>query len=141
MKHRTLTALALAALLALTSGCSSDDSTPPPTPTESVEITAEATEDALTKEERIAAAENAPAQASPEPAATEPPADEPALDLTTDDGLCAADAELTNLELNDALAPMLGFSADRDLRSFDEDEAIREYKNDAFSRTCPERMS
>jgi hypothetical protein len=66
-----------------------------------------------------------------------PPA--PELDLTTDSGICAADAELTNLELNDALAPLLGFPADRDARTPDQDEAIREYKNTAFLRGCPAR--
>ena len=63
------------------------------------------------------------------------------LDLSTDAGLCAADAELTNLELNDALAPLLGFPAERDLRTFDQDEAIRAHKNAAFLRACPARAS
>lgn len=67
-------------------------------------------------------------------------ATDPALDLTTDAGLCAADAELTSLELNDALAPLLGYSAVRDLRSAEQDEAIRAHKNAAFERACPERM-
>lgn len=66
-----------------------------------------------------------------------PPA--PNLDLTTDAELCAADAELTNLELNDALAPLLGFPADRDARTTTQDDAIREYKNAAFLRECPAR--
>lgn len=174
MKHRTRTTFALAALLALTTACSSDETTAAPAPSESVEITAEATDDAPTKEERIAAAENAPGKAADaaaaEAAATaaeeaetarqveaieaaeaqkiaeaQDAADDAALvgalDLTTDEGLCAADAELTNLEVNDALAPLLGFSADRDVRTFDQTEAIREHKNLAFSRACPERMS
>jgi lactate dehydrogenase-like 2-hydroxyacid dehydrogenase len=64
-----------------------------------------------------------------------------ALDLTTDEGLCAADAELTNLELNDALAPQLGFPADRDARTVEQDDAIKAYKNAAFARACPERAS
>ncbi len=64
---------------------------------------------------------------------------DPTLDLTTDDGLCAADAELTSLELNDALAPLLGYSADRDLRTYEQDDAIRAYKNAAFERACPAR--
>lgn len=64
-----------------------------------------------------------------------------ALDLTTDAGLCAADAELTSLELNDALAPLLGFAADSDLRTPDQDDAIRTHKNDAFTRACPARAS
>lgn len=70
-----------------------------------------------------------------------PDASEPQFDLTTDAGLCAADTELTNLELNDALAPMLGFSADRDSRTFEQDETIRAYKNEAFLRECPARAS
>lgn len=65
----------------------------------------------------------------------------PAFDLTTDEGLCGADAELTGLELNDALAPQLGFPADRDARTIEQDDAIRAYKNDAFNRACPERAS
>lgn len=64
---------------------------------------------------------------------------DPAIDLTSDAGLCAADAELSNLELNDALAPVLGYPSDRDLRSSDQDEAIRSYKNAAFERACPAR--
>lgn len=62
-------------------------------------------------------------------------------DLATDAGLCAADAELTNLELNDAIAPLLGFPAARGDRSLEEDDAIRAYKNEAFERACPERAS
>ncbi|QXT62257.1 hypothetical protein [Tessaracoccus palaemonis] len=62
-------------------------------------------------------------------------------DLTTDEGLCEADADLTNLELNDAIAPLLGFPADRDERTYDQDEAIRDYKNEAFRRECPARAS
>jgi hypothetical protein len=61
------------------------------------------------------------------------------FDLTTDAGLCAADAEMTNLELNDAIAPLLGFPADRDARTYDQDDAIRAYKNAAFERECPAR--
>lgn len=61
-------------------------------------------------------------------------------DLTTDEGLCAADAEMTNLELNDALAPVLGFPADRDARTSAQDDEIREYKNAAFARACPARV-
>jgi hypothetical protein len=70
-----------------------------------------------------------------------PAAPPPALDLTTDQGLCAADAELTNLELNDALAPQLGFPADGDARTVEQDDAIKAYKNAAFARACPERAS
>jgi len=64
-----------------------------------------------------------------------------AFDLSTDAGICAADAEITSLELNDALAPMLGYSAERDARTPEQDDAIRAYKNDAFNRACPERAS
>lgn len=64
-----------------------------------------------------------------------------ALDLVTDAGLCAADASLTNLELNDAIAPLLGFSPVRDDRTIEQDDAIRAYKNAAFTRACPERAS
>lgn len=66
-----------------------------------------------------------------EPGAVATPAT-PSFDLTTDAGLCAADAELTNLELNDALVPLLGCPADRDLRTPEQDEAIRAHKNAAF---------
>lgn len=64
-----------------------------------------------------------------------------ALDLVTDAGLCAADAEMTNLELNDAIAPLLGYSPVRDERTVEQDDAIRSYKNAAFTRACPERAS
>ena len=60
-------------------------------------------------------------------------------DITTDAGLCAADAELSNLELNDLVALLLDYPADRDLRTSEDDEAIRAYKNEAFLRECPER--
>jgi hypothetical protein len=81
--------------------------------------------------------------ADQQPAPTSPAPTVPAAtwDLTTDAGLCAADAELTNLELNDALAPLLGFPAARDDRSVEQDDAIRAYKNSAFARACPERAS
>ncbi|AQY02026.1 hypothetical protein [Microbacterium foliorum] len=69
----------------------------------------------------------------------EPASDAPLPDLSTDEALCEADAEMTNLELNDAIAPMLGYSADRDSRSAEQDEAIRAYKNAAFERACPAR--
>lgn len=62
------------------------------------------------------------------------------LDLVTDAGLCAADSELTNLELNDAIAPLLGFSSVRDERTLAQDDAIRAYKNAAFTRACPNRI-
>lgn len=67
------------------------------------------------------------------------PAPSTSSDLTTDEGLCAADADMTNLELNDAIAPLLGYPADRDARTADQDQAIRDYKNAAFERACPAR--
>lgn len=70
----------------------------------------------------------------------EPAADTTQPDLSTDEALCAADAEMTNLELNDALAPLLGFSPDRSARTPDQDDAIRAHKNAAFERACPERV-
>ncbi|MCB2177561.1 MAG: hypothetical protein KQH57_17265 [Actinomycetales bacterium] len=63
------------------------------------------------------------------------------FDLSTDTGLCAADAEMTNLELNDAIAPLLGYSPTRRNRTVEQDDAIRAYKNAAFARACPERAS
>lgn len=88
--------------------------------------------------------------ASPRPAATvtvtAAPDDAPApsqapggIDLTTDAGLCAADAAMSNLELNDALAPLLGFPADRRSRTADQNDAIRAHRNAAFERACPSR--
>lgn len=121
-------ALAAVALLALT-GCAAGSPAPPVTvtttvssPAPTVTVTAIPTPEAVT------------------PSPTVPPAGE-TLDLMTDAGLCAADAELSNLELNDALAPMLGYPANRDARTSDQDEAIRSYKNAAFSRACPARAS
>lgn len=69
------------------------------------------------------------------PAPTTPP------DVATDAGLCAADAELSNLELNDAIAPLLGYPSSRDDRTVEQDDAIRAYKDAAFARACPERTS
>ena len=66
---------------------------------------------------------------------------EAAYDLTTDAGLCAADSPMTDTELNDAIAPQLGFSPDRRSRTFEQDEALRAYKNAAFRRACPYRAS
>jgi len=63
------------------------------------------------------------------------------LDLVTDAGAVCCDAELTNLELNDAIAPLLGFSPVRRDRTVEQNDAIRGYKNAAFSRACPERTS
>lgn len=60
-------------------------------------------------------------------------------DLYTDKGVCAADAALTNLDLNDALAPILGYPAERAARTIEQDDAIRAHKNAVFRRTCPER--
>lgn len=64
---------------------------------------------------------------------------ESVYDLTSDDGICSADAELTNLELNDALAAVLGFPTNRDNRTLEQDDAIRDYKSAAFARACPSR--
>lgn len=121
-------ALAAAALFLLT-GCATASPAPTATvtttvssPAPTVTVTATPTPDAVA------------------PSSVTPPADE-VLDLTSDAGLCAADAELSNLELNDALAPMLGYPASRDARTSDQDEAIRFYKNAAFGRACPERAS
>lgn len=165
MTRRTLAALSLAAALA-TAGCSAgDDEAPMPTVTTTSPITAEPTDEPPTKAERIAAAENAPGKddaddaadaaetaklleqiaaadaqkAAEAQAAADAAAAAGSLDLSTDAGLCAADAELTSLELNDALAPLLGFPADRDLRTPTQDDAIRTHKTDAFTRACPER--
>ncbi|WP_307323856.1 hypothetical protein [Microbacterium sp. SORGH_AS_0862] len=81
-----------------------------------------------------------PSPTTPAPQSAPAPAPAPqSFDLTTDAGLCAADAEMTNLELNDAIAPLLGFPADRDQRTYDQDDAIRAYKNAAFERECPAR--
>ena len=80
----------------------------------------------------------APAPAPVVPAPAKPSA---ALDLTTDAGICAADADLTNLELNDALAPLLGYPADRRSRTDTQNQAIRDYKNAALKRACPARAS
>jgi hypothetical protein len=74
-------------------------------------------------------------------APTSPGDDQKTYDLTTAVGICEADAELTNLELNDALAPLLGFAPDRRLRSPDQDQAIRDHKTAAFLAECPERAS
>lgn len=73
-----------------------------------------------------------PPQAAPAPTTAEP-------DLTTDAGLCAADADMSNLELNDAIAPLLGYPSNRKARTPEQDDAIREYKNAAFERACPAR--
>lgn len=63
------------------------------------------------------------------------------FDLATDEGLCSADSKMTDLELNDAVAPLFGFPAERRSRTYEETEKIRAYKNAAFSRECPERVS
>lgn len=120
--------LVAAVVLALT-GCAT--AAPAPTVTVTTEVSAPGPTVTVT-------ATPIPEAVAPSPAS--PPAGE-ALDLSTDAGLCAADAELSNLELNDALAPMLGYPASRDARTSDQDEAIRFYKNAAFGRACPERAS
>lgn len=66
---------------------------------------------------------------------------EPAYDLTTDQGLCAADATVTNLELDDLVAPLLGLPASAALRTAAQDDLIRTYQDDAFLRACPARAS
>lgn len=122
MKRTSIATATVTALLLAITGCGA----PEPTPTVTVTVTA--------------SPEPAPTvtvTATPLPAA--PPATDGAIDLTTDAGLCAADAEMTNLELNDALAPILGYPADRDTRTYEQDEAIRAYKNAAFERACPAR--
>lgn len=82
MKCRPSSALALAALalIALSSACSTDEAAPNPKSAESVAITAEPSETPLTKEERIAAAENAPDRVTPAPQETaQSPTPEPTL--------------------------------------------------------------
>lgn len=69
------------------------------------------------------------------------PAPSTTRDLRTDEGLCAADAEMTNLQLNDAIAVILGYPGDRDARSYEQAAAIRDYKSAAFERACPARAS
>lgn len=69
------------------------------------------------------------------------PTAEATFDLNTDEGICAGDAAMTSLELNDALAPLLGISPDREVRSVHEDDVIRAHKNAAFTRACIERAN
>jgi len=114
-------ALGAAIIAALLAGCSS----PTPTPTVTVTVAAEP-----------APTVTVTVTATPQAASTAP-AGMP--DLTTDAGLCIADADMTNLELNDAIAPILGFPADRKARTPEQDDAIRNYKNAAFERKCPSR--
>lgn len=116
--------LLAATVIVLLAGCSA----PAPAPT--VTVTAEAA-----PAPTVTVTVTPPA---PTAAITSAPA---GIDLTTDQGLCAADAEMTNLELNDALAVVLGYPGDRDARSFEQDDAIRDYKNAAFKRACPARAS
>ena len=118
---KKLTMAGLAALLVVLAGCATSGAEP--TPTVTITVPGPTTTIFVTP--------------TPTPSRT---AEDP-LDLTTDAGLCAADAEMTNLELNDAIAPMLGYPADRDLRTFEQDQAIREHKNAAFLRACPARAS
>jgi hypothetical protein len=117
-------AIAAAVLVVLLAGCSS----PEPAPT--VTVTAQA-----------APAPTVTVTVTPEPVTAPVNPSPSGIDLTTDEGLCAADAEMTNLELNDALALVLGYPGDRDLRSPVQDDAIRDYKNTAFERACPARAS
>jgi hypothetical protein len=124
MKRSLLAAVLLTLVLP---GCAAGG--PAPTPTVTVTVT-----------DRAEPAPTVTVTVTPTPVATTPtPEANATLDLTTDAGICAADAELTNLELNDALAPLLGYPADRDSRTFEQDEAIREHKNAALSRECPAR--
>jgi|GEM_PF-3709462 len=130
-----MTRIAIACLavgtLALLAGCGGEAQP-------AVTVTAEAT---VTATVTVTATASATATVTPSPSGTATPAAAAPFDLSTDEGLCAADAELSNLELNDALAPLLGFPADRDARSFEQDEAIRAHKNAAFARACPARAS
>lgn len=117
----------VAVIIGLSAGCTATAPAPAPT----VTVTAEAAP-APTVTVTVTATPG-PMTASPNgPSAG-------GMDLTTDEGLCAADAEMSNLELNDAVALVLGYPGDRDLRTFDQDDAIRDYKNAAFQRACPGR--
>lgn len=129
--HKSLplsVAACFAGVVALLTGCSS----PAPVPTVTVTVTTPGPTVTVTV---------TPTPTPTPTAEAAPPTSGGSFDLTTDEGLCAADAEMSNLELNDAIAPILGFPADRDARTFDQDEAIREYKNAAFLRACPARAS
>lgn len=117
----------LIAAVVLLAGCAGE---PAPAPTVTVTTTVTATP---------APAPTVTVTVAPPAAAPQQPQTE--TDLTTDAGLCAADAEMTNLELNDAIAPTLGYPADGDLRTPDQDAAIRDYKNAAFLRACPARAA
>lgn len=124
MKRPFLASVAAVSLVLALAGCAA----PQPVPTPTVTVTVTATPEPAPTVTVTATPEAQPGTES-----------ESQTDLTTDAGLCAADAEMTSLELNDALAPILGFPADRDARSFEDDEAIREHKNAAFERECPAR--
>jgi len=119
-------AVAVAAFVVLLAGCSA----PEPAPT--VTVTA-----------RAAPAPTVTVTVTPEAIPSAAPSTPSAggVDLRSDQGLCAADAEMTNLQLNDAIAVMLGYPGDRDARSYEQDDAIRDYKNAAFERACPARAS
>lgn len=141
MKFRLVApAIALALLAA---GCSAGEEVPAPrvstsaaaSPSPTAERTA-AAEDAAQK-----AADDAAKARAEEVEAAKKRAAMDALDLTPDQVLCALDEELTGRELDDAMAPLLGFAADRDLRTPAQDDEIRDYKNAAFMRACPERAS
>lgn len=118
-------AAVVAAMITLT-GCGTPAPAPTVTITETVTLTP-APAPTIT----VTAEAAPPATAAPDTNAT--------LDLTTDAGICAADAEMTNLELNNALAPLLGLPTEGYARTYAQDDAIREYKNAAFLRECPER--
>lgn len=64
--------------------------------------------------------------------------DAPTIDLPTAEAICADAAGMSSLELNDALAPDLGYSADRNMRTNEQTEQIREYAEAAFLLACPE---
>lgn len=120
-------AVGIAALSAvLLSGCAAPE--PAPTVTVTTVVT-----------QSPAPAPTVTVTVTPAPAISQPSG--PVLDLTTDIGLCDADMRLSNLELNDALAPILGYPADREQRTTEQDDAIRAYKNAAFERACPSRAS
>lgn len=113
-------AVLAAAAFALLVGCSS------PTPVPTVTVTAEAAP-APTVTVTVTATPSAPTSTGSMP------------DVSTDAGICVADADMTNLELNDAIAPVLGYPADRDARTPEQDQAIRDFKNAAMQRMCPSR--
>lgn len=132
-----LTALAAVAVLAL-AGCGGSGDSGAAGPT----VAAPVVSQSATPEQATPTTEQpAIPAAEPSPTVTPKTRPSPVLDLVTDKGLCAADAEMTNLELNDAIAPLLGFSPVRRERTVEQKDVILKYKNAAFSRACPGRMS